>query len=133
VCTLLAPGFLPMLNSFLSCVFFSVLSTLAAWIGLVSACASQVEESHSDSTRVAVVFSSQGLPYSMGRAALDALETTYDLIFSDVETKDNFVADVGVGRMHWLGPLSVGSHVWRAGQQAVVGIVAVGCKLHIHE
>lgn len=74
-------------------------------MGLVSPCAFQVEESHSDSTRVAVVFSSQGLPYSMGRAALDALETTYDLIFSDVETKDNFVTDVGVGRMHWLGPL----------------------------
>jgi hypothetical protein len=92
-----------MLNSVLSCVIFFCSSHTNDLDWMASFCACQVEESHSDSTRVAVVFSSQGLPYSMGRAALDALETTYDLIFSDVETKDNFVADVGVGRMHCLG------------------------------
>ncbi len=56
---------------------------------------SQVEESNTDGARVALVFSSQGLPYSMGRAALDSMETTYDLVFPDPATKEKFVGEVG--------------------------------------
>ena len=54
----------------------------------------QVEQSLTDPLRVALVFSSQGLPYSIGRAALDALETTYDLIFTQEEEKEQFVEEV---------------------------------------
>jgi hypothetical protein len=53
-----------------------------------------VEESLSDPLRVSLVFSSQGMPYSMGRDALDAMETTYNLIFYTVLEKQTFVEEV---------------------------------------
>ena len=61
----------------------------------------QLEESLTNDLRVAVVFSSQGMPLSKGKKALDAMETTYDLIFSTVDEKDKFVQEVGA-RMHLL-------------------------------
>ena len=48
----------------------------------------------SDPLRVSLVFSSQGMPYSMGRDALDAMETTYNLIFYTVLEKQTFVEEV---------------------------------------
>jgi hypothetical protein len=62
--------------------------------GAFALCASQVEESLTDSFRVACVFSSQGMPLVLGRAALDAMETTYDLVFPSVEEKVAFVEQV---------------------------------------
>jgi hypothetical protein len=55
-----------------------------------------VEESLTDDTRVALVFSSQGLPLSIGRAALDAMETTYDLMMATAEEKASLVEEVCV-------------------------------------
>lgn len=48
----------------------------------------------SDPLRVSLVFSSQGMPYSMGRDVLDAMETTYNLIFYTVLEKQTFVEEV---------------------------------------
>ncbi len=63
----------------------------------------QVEESYTDDTRVALVFSSQGLPLSIGRAVLDAMETTYDLMLTSAEEKTRLVEEVravvGVGQL----------------------------------
>ena len=53
-----------------------------------------MEESLTDSFRVACVFSSQGMPLVLGRAALDAMETTYNLIFYTVLEKQTFVEEV---------------------------------------
>ncbi len=47
-----------------------------------------------DAQLVSLVFSSQGLPYSLGRAALDALETTYVLLFVSADEKRQFVEQV---------------------------------------
>ncbi len=51
----------------------------------------QVEESLVDETRIALLFSSQGMPLSVGREALDAVETKYDLIMPSVADKDKFL------------------------------------------
>ena len=57
-----------------------------------------MEESLTDDCRVALVFSSQGLPLSLGKDALDAVETKYDLILPTVADKDKFIDEVACAR-----------------------------------
>ena len=68
----------------------------------------QIEEPKADDCRVAMVFTSTGLPLALGADVLDSMETRYDVIFESSVEKEEFLVAV---RRHWSGCV-VSSCVW---------------------
>ena len=59
----------------------------------------QMDSSKSDPTRVSLVFTSQGLPFRSQFGDPNAMETTYDLIFVDEDSRNAFIAEVSAARL----------------------------------
>ncbi len=54
----------------------------------------QLEEAKIDDCRLALVFSSTGLPLNLGIEMLNSMETRFDIIFPNVLEKNSFFAEV---------------------------------------